>query len=183
MLSVYACGPLPSLPNMPCASMLHINQTSSGKGVPAQAWRSIFFFPSDASNELLKRKTFFPSSVGGHGNLLLTWYSCFPGLWVFGELYVNVSMSSWWTILYLENEHFVLLTFNMHDSSKNLRESVSWLIHLSQARTNSPDFILNLIANWVFEDNSKGNHQQNEKVTCWMGADTCNQNLMNWYPK
>ena len=182
MLSVCACGPLPSLPNMQCASTLHINQTSSEMGVPAQAWRSIFFLPSDASNELLKRKTFLPSSVGGHGNLLLTWYPCFPGLWVFGELYVNVSMSSWWMILYLENEHFVLLTFNRHNSSKSLLKVCLWLINLRQAWTNFPVFILNLIANWVFE-NSKGNRQQNEKVTCWTGADTCNQNLMNWYPK
>ena len=37
ILSVCACGPLPSLPNMQCASMLHINQTSSEMGVPAQA--------------------------------------------------------------------------------------------------------------------------------------------------
>ena len=37
ILCVCACGPLPSLPNIHCASMLHINQTSSEMGVPAQA--------------------------------------------------------------------------------------------------------------------------------------------------
>ena len=75
------------LRQMQCAS-LHINHSPSKMGVLVNH-KLFFFFLLTLAMGFLKRISFFLTSVGGLGDLLLTLYKFTGTTWFLGELYVK----------------------------------------------------------------------------------------------